>query len=310
MPLALDPDAWDRHLDNRRRRRPTLPVEPAFVRVDGVDDNRAAHIVEHLDPELNGVLDPVRFERRLTTLVGEGRFGSLGYDVVAQDDRDGMAVRVREKSHGPPFINLALELDNRADAVEFEFGARLTAYDVGGRDAEARLDVALGSDLRFEAEYLRPLAGSSWFVAPRSSLRSRTQRFRIASDPIASFRTQRARAGVDLGVTLGPSSEVRIGYDVGVLDAGVRVGQPVLAARQGREHGQARGSTPAQRQDSEQQQSHGGPSPRRPAGRGTAAASGAPAARAASSTGSPPTPTRSPSTTSTWGCGRTPTTRT
>jgi len=237
MPLALDPDAWDRHLDNRRRRRPTLPVEPAFVRVDGVDDNRAAHIVEHLDPELNGVLDPVRFERRLTTLVGEGRFGSLGYDVVAQDDRDGMAVRVREKSHGPPFINLALELDNRADAVEFEFGARLTAYDVGGRDAEARLDVALGSDLRFEAEYLRPLAGSSWFVAPRISLRSRTQRFRIASDPIASFRTQRARAGVDLGVTLGPSSEVRIGYDVGVLDAGVRVGQPVLAARQGREHG-------------------------------------------------------------------------
>jgi NTE family protein len=236
-PLSLDPGAWERHLADRGRRRSTAPVVPAFVRIDGVDTDTAADLGRRLEPDIGEPLDPVGLERRLTTLAGAGRYGSLAYDVVREGERAGLAVRVREKPHGPPFLNLALELDNSADAVELGFGARLTAYDVGRRDAEARLDLALGSDLGLEAEYLRPVAGTRVFVAPRIKLRSRTQQFSRASDPIASFRTQRAQAGGDVGLTLGSASELRIGYDIGVLDARVRVGAPVLPSLEGREHG-------------------------------------------------------------------------
>lgn len=85
-----------------------------------------------------------------------------------------------------------------------------------------------GSFLGLDAEYLRPVAGSSWFVAPRIRLRSQTQRFSVAGDPIASYQTQRARAGEDVGVILGATSELRVGYDIGLLDAHVQVGAPVL----------------------------------------------------------------------------------
>ncbi len=99
------------------------------------------------------------------------------------------------------------------------------------------VDLGLGSNLGLGAEYLRPVAGSSWFVAPRISLRSRTQRFSVGGDAIASYQTQRARAGGGFGVTLGATSELQIGYDIGLLDAHVQVGAPVLPRLQGVEQG-------------------------------------------------------------------------
>ena len=233
--FSLAPADWARYLEARRRRRSTTSVELTFVRVDGVGTDIAADIVRRLEPEIGGPLDPEGLERRLTMLAGAGRYGSLGYDLVREAERTGLAVHVREKPHGPPFLNLVLELDNRADGVEFQVGARLTAYDVGGRDAEARLDLALGSDLALEAEYLRPVAGSSWFMAPRIKLGHRTQPLSLDGDLVASYTTQRAQAGGDLGVTLGATSELRIGYDIGVLDARVQVGAPVLPRLKGRE---------------------------------------------------------------------------
>ena len=234
---SLAPVDWARYLETRRRRRATAVVEPTFVRVDGVDADTAADIGRRLEPEIGGRLDPVGLERRLTLLAGAGRYGSLGYDVVREGDRTGLAVHVREKQHGPPFLNLSLGLDNRPTGVGFEVGARLTAYDVGVQDAELRLDLRLGSNLGLDAEYLRPVAGSSWFVAPRIRLRSRTQRFSVAGDPIARYQTQRAGAGGDVGVTLGATSELRFGYDIGLLDAHVQVGAPVLPRLQGVEQG-------------------------------------------------------------------------
>ena len=233
--FSLAPADWARHLEARRRRRSTASVELTFVRVDGVDPNIAADIVRRLEPEIGKPLNLLGLERRLTMLAGAGRYGSLGYDLVQEAGRTGLAVHVREKQHGPPFVHLALELDNRADGVEFQIGVRLTAYDVGARDAEARLDLALGSDLALEAEYLRPVVGSPWFVAPRIGFRHRTQPLSIDGDLVARYQTQRAQAGGDLGVTLGATSELRIGYDIGVLDARVQVGPPALPRLQGRE---------------------------------------------------------------------------
>ncbi len=233
LPFALPAEAWEEHLAGRAVRRITSQPAPAVVRVTGVDEPAADDIAVRLAGVLDPSFDLDRLETRLSEVAGDGRYASLGYDLLG-DEADTLGIRVRDKPHGPPFVNLALTLENRADDVEFEVGGRLTAYDVGGQDAELRLDLGLGSDLRFGTEYRRPL-GAGWFVAPRLQLRSRTERFTVDGDPIASFRTQRAVAGGDLGVTIGSVSELRVGYEVGVVDAQVRVGAPVLPGVQGRE---------------------------------------------------------------------------
>ena len=106
------------------------------------------------------------------------------------------------------------------------------------RDAEARVDVELGTDVGVQAEYLLPLARSPWFIAPSVALQRATRPFGGGQDPPASYRIQRARVGLDLGVTLGTRSQLRVGYRAGSRDAkGRRVTTSPLPRLQGGEHG-------------------------------------------------------------------------
>ena len=52
---------------------------------------------------------------------------------------------------------------------------------------------------------------------------------------IARYTTTRARAGADVGLALGRDSELRIGYDIGDVDFGLRVGDPVFPEVEGKE---------------------------------------------------------------------------
>jgi len=52
---------------------------------------------------------------------------------------------------------------------------------------------------------------------------------------VATLRTRRTGTGCDGGSFLGANSELRAGYDIGYVDAGVRVGDPLLPSVDGRE---------------------------------------------------------------------------
>ena len=216
--LALSTADWERHLEARRARRASSRVEPRFVRVEGVKGRAIDDIAQAVKPVLGTALDADELDRRLSRLVGRGRYGSLGYDLLRDGDRTGIGVRARNKPHGPPFLNLALEAENRADDLEFAVGTRLTVLDAGTRDAEFRFDLALGPDAGADAEYYLPVSGSPWFLVPRLDASSRRQGVLVDGDQTASYRTSRVRAGTDLGLSFGSRSEFRIGYEFGTVD--------------------------------------------------------------------------------------------
>jgi NTE family protein len=236
--LSLSPGAWARHLDARHRRQVNTSVDHvAFVRVEGVDAAAANDFEAYLfGTDADVPLSWAALEERLTTVAGGWRYGSLGYDLVEFEGQAGAAVVVREKPHGPPFLNVALAFEN--EALALRLATHFTAYDVWVRDAEARVDVELGTDVGVKAEYLVPLARSPWFIAPSVALRRATRSFGGGQDPPASYRIRRARVGLDLGLTLGTRSELRVGYSAGSLDGkGRRVTTSPLPRLQGGEHG-------------------------------------------------------------------------
>ncbi|MDE2878844.1 patatin-like phospholipase family protein [Candidatus Palauibacter soopunensis] len=237
--LSLSPAEWARHVEARRSRRPPPPAEPRFVRVAGVDRRSAEEIVQAVEPVLGTALDPDELELRLTRLAGGGRYGSLGYGLAREGNRTGIAIRARDKPHGPPFLNLALEVEDRTGAGwEASVGTRFTVLDAGSREAELRLDLSIGPDPDALLDYYLPVAGSPVFLAPRIGFDSRRQWIAAETDGISpSYRTRRVGAGADVGVALGRAGELRIGYEAAIVVARVDDGTPLLQDIDGREHG-------------------------------------------------------------------------
>ena len=237
--LSLSPEAWEQHVGERRLRGAATPAAPQFVRVEGVESRDAKDIARAIEPVLGTELDPDELEIRLTLLAGRGRLGSLGYDLAKDGDRTGIEVRASEKPHGPPFLDLATGFEYLGGELDLLGGTRLTVMHAGTRNAELRLDLAL--ELGWEADalldYYLPVGGSTVFVAPRIGLHSGRRRVPIDEDPAAGYRTRRALAGFDLGVALGPRSELRIGYQGAALGARVERGAPLLQDLDGWEHG-------------------------------------------------------------------------
>ena len=157
------------------------------------------------------------------------------YEVARDGSSTGLWVDVDEKRYGPPFLNLSIDLANRADTLSFGLGARVTGYDVGTAGAELRADIELGTTMGGRAEYYVPVAGGPLFVAARGGYAPTADDFFEDDDLAARYRTATTWAGGDVGLALGTSNEVRFGYDVGHLDASVRLGNPSLPAVSGGE---------------------------------------------------------------------------
>ena len=237
--LSLSPAEWERHVEGRRLRDAASPDAPGFVRVDGVTGPDAEDIIRAVEPVLGTELDPDELELRLTLLAGRGRYGSLGYDLASDGDRTGVVVRARNKSHGPPFLDLATEVEYLGSALDLSGGTRLTIMDAGTRDAEFRLDLALelGWEVDVLLDYYLPVLGSTVFVAPRVGAYENRQRVAVDEDLAAEYRTRRGLAGFDLGVALGPGSELRIGYEGAFLRARAESSAATLQDLDGWEHG-------------------------------------------------------------------------
>ena len=235
MRLALSEEDWQAHRDKIHARERSRDLTPEFATVVGAIPEDSDAIERRLQAFIGTPLDTNRLDFTLTALTGTNRYESLSYEQAENDADKGLLVRAKKKDHGPPFLNFSLGLSNQAEEILFDFGARFTAYDVGRYGAEARIDAALGTTLGLAAEYYRPLGDTPFFVAPRGALFRTSSDFFQEEDLIATYTTIRASAGGDIGLALGLDNEIRLGYDIGNVDFGLRVGDPLFPEVRGKE---------------------------------------------------------------------------
>jgi NTE family protein len=239
QPHALGDEAWAEYLESRRARKRHITPRPQFLRVEGTDARAARHLEAFLAPFVGKEIDGPRLDRDLTRLSGIGKYSRVGYRIVREGGREGLLVTVEENDYAPPFLQPGFELDGSdVGSVGFTLGARLTVMDVGGYRSEWRTDASLGSVYGLRSEYYRPLTASSkWFVAPEVGAMSSTLRVDGKTDPVAEYRVGYAGAGVDLGYGFSRFVQARLGYEIGYLDADLRLGSPVLGDVRGQESG-------------------------------------------------------------------------
>jgi len=235
LPLSLDLDAWLRHLAARRSRRPAPLEGPAFVSIGGIPAPQAEALGPSLTRSLTRPLDLDRFEDRLTRIIGSGRYESATYEAAETEGRPGLLVRFQEKAHAPPFVDFSLDVATEPGAVVIDLGARVTVTDLVGVGSELRVDLEAGSTRAVTTELYRPVGRPRFFLAPRLFFGEASQNLFHDDALLATYRTRRTGAGVDVGIGPGRHFELRAGFETSYVDADVRVGNPVLGEPHGRE---------------------------------------------------------------------------
>ena len=215
--LSVSESEWASYISRRAsKRRQDIPA-PQFVEVEKTQVVDTEVLKEDLQTEVVGKpLNIPRLEKRLTTFTGIGFVNSAGYSLKTEGSRTGLLIRTNEKSYGPPYLNVGINIDGSdTDNVLFGMAGRLVFLNAGAYRAEWRSGAFFGSTYGLTTEYYRPFsARSKWFVAPRAFAVSSPFNIYAGTDRIAQYRVSREGFGIDLGYALNARSELRLGQEL------------------------------------------------------------------------------------------------
>jgi NTE family protein len=216
LPYAIQDDAeWQQYLSARNARRHPQPKEVQSVIVEGGDSDTDSRLERSLKSDTGVPLNLPKLETQLTRIAGQGEFDRLGYEGFTQDGVPALRVTAHEKTYGPPFVDLAVNVDGSGVAAfDFSAGARVTFMDVEHHGGEWRNDLMLGSSNLAATEFYQPIANTHLFMAPYAFASKLPRNAFDGQTRVAVFGDERAGGGFDLGYDSGRRSELRFGYQI------------------------------------------------------------------------------------------------
>ncbi len=216
LPYAIQDEAeWQAYLSARAARKHRAPDKIETVEVIGADSDTDGRLHRRLNKALRGPLDLDKVDTQLTQIAGQGQFDRLGYEGFVQNGVPALRVTTHEKSYGPPFVDLAVNVDGSGVAAfDFSAGARVTFMDVAHAGGEWRNDLLFGSSNLGASEFYQPLGQSRFFVAPYVFASKFARNSFTGLTRVAVFGDERAGGGFDIGYAPGRRSEFRLGYEL------------------------------------------------------------------------------------------------
>ncbi|HEU4636130.1 MAG TPA: patatin-like phospholipase family protein [Edaphobacter sp.] len=213
---ALSDADWAAYIAARKARRKTLVPVPEFVEVYGISGTAQADIKSRFKKFIGKPIDTVQIEKSIADLQGTGLYSTINYNMTEQDGRVGLLIRPRNKTWGPPFMNLGLPiLANDANNVQLGIGVRATFFNMYGPGSELRLEGMLGQPAVLSAELFKPLTvGSKAFIAPHGYLARQINPYYVGNQQLEQYREYRNGLGLDLGYQFNSRTELRAGEDV------------------------------------------------------------------------------------------------
>jgi NTE family protein len=236
LPFAVNDQEWRTWNEHRVSARKVSLPQPAFVTFEGVAAGDERRMRELLGKHVAVPIDRPVLEHDLQELSGLDRYESITWFFGANADGvTGLTVRAIEKTHAPPFLMLGLNLENTtSDQFQLSLTGRYLRFDVLGSGAELRLDAEVGADPGLGFALYQPI-WRSLFVVPAAGVANRTFNLIEGDAIVARYGQTVSTAGGAVGVNLGRDSDLRLGANIGWLDAKATIGDPGLPAITGAE---------------------------------------------------------------------------
>jgi NTE family protein len=211
------------------------------VRVEGFEPADTRRLTTLLARHATGDLNLDVLEADLAQILGLDRYEAVTWRMVRDDTgAAGLLIAGRLKPYAPPFMMLGLNLENTTSSdFNITATARYLTYGLVTSSSELRVDGTIGSNPSIGFQFYQPIGPTALFVAPYGGVLNESLNSIVDDQIVARYGVNTARLGLDVGVNLGRTSDVRVGAWVGHLDADVSVGDPLLPHLQGKETGAA-----------------------------------------------------------------------
>ncbi len=223
--LALPEDGW-RAVQARRQRPETPPAPITSLRFEGADVSQPQQLAEALSSRPGAAFDVDQAEADTRTLSATGDYLHADYRLEDLPAGTGLVFSLVEKPWGPDYFRLGLEMaSDFAGRGDFNLKLGHNRHWLGSGGAEWRNRVQIGSVPRWFSELYQPIGtvsvdGSQAFVALQGEFERRRLDVYQAIGPeqdgadavlVARHARTAGRLGLDLGRSLGPLGEWRLG---------------------------------------------------------------------------------------------------
>jgi NTE family protein len=213
---SVDDATWEQYLADRQSRVRSNPV-PAFVAVEGVNENLSQRVEERMAGLVGKPINFDELDHDIMRLKGTGRYSVLNYQFVERNGKQGLLIKTEKSQVGPPVVLPLILIDGSSlKNVTFNLGARVTWFDIGGFRSEWRNDFILFSKYGATSEYYHPFTPEThWFIAPRGLANNEPFYLYSENNLVSIFRRTDLGGGIDVGYQFGNISELRVGYEGG-----------------------------------------------------------------------------------------------
>jgi NTE family protein len=207
-------------LKSQRRAGPvSIPID--FVDVEHPARVSKEAILAKIHTKAGQPLDLQILKDDLTRIHALGDFEKVGYRITDRDGKRGLIFEAHEKSWGPNYLRVGLNLGTnfRADSF-YNIMADYKMTELNSLGGQWKSEGQFGRTDRIYTEFYQPLEHSrTLFIAPSAELRQDTRDIYSNGQRVAEYRARRLYGGVEAGLSIGTQAEVRAGTFWGTLKA-------------------------------------------------------------------------------------------
>jgi NTE family protein len=220
--------AWQTQMAVRQRTVPRIDA----VEIAGLSRVNPEVLRRYIEQKEGAPLDVEALNRDLLRAYGDGHYERVDYTVLRPRGANILRVMPVEKSWGPDYLRMALQLDsNLSQGSTFRLRAGYQKTWLNRLGGELLVTGELGSSSGVGVEFYQPLQATQRFFADvhTSYLRDRND-FYQQDQRIAEYRRARTQADLMLGVNFNLLGQLRAGWRSSRITNTLETGVDVLAA--------------------------------------------------------------------------------
>ena len=194
----------------------TSRVSPRIDEVEIIGLKRVSpELVQRYLHATNGsTIRPTEINRDLLRMYGDGYYESVDYTVLTQRERNILRVTPIEKSWGPDYLRLALNLETSTNSPA-TFGLRAAYHKtlLNSLGAEFITSVDVGFTNRLLFDFYQPLdRAQRFFVSTAAGVQQSHMDIYLDDQRVANYATKEAAVSVYAGMNIGLLGQVRLGW--------------------------------------------------------------------------------------------------